>query len=103
MPSSYTRACEGANKTKPTTKPTGSEPRDALAPLTRRSNPNQTHTVDGERGQDSSFECAPQLDLALVAPEEGIQPPPIALIASHSSPHRCAILRRSPSGSLLKH
>jgi len=44
-------ACvEGANKTEPRTKRTGSKPGGALAPLTRRSKPNQTnqtHTING--------------------------------------------------------
>ena len=86
---------EGANKTKPKTKPTGQNPRGALAPLTRRSKPNQTnqiHTIDGEKGHDSSFECALQLALVLVAPEEGIQPQLLALIASDFIFQHCGIL-----------
>jgi len=95
---------EGANKTKPKTKPTGNRPRGALAPLTRRSKPNQTnqtHTIDGEKGHDSSFECALQLVLALVAPEESIQPQLLALIASNVIFQHCRILWRSPSGSVI--
>ena len=53
---------------------------------------NQTHTIDGEKGHDSSFECALQLALALVAPEGGIQPQLLALIASDFIFQHCGIL-----------
>jgi len=43
---------------------TGHKAEDGLAPLTWRSKPNQTnqtHTNNGQRGHDSSFECTLQL------------------------------------------
>jgi len=91
-PHVHIRARGGCRRSKLETKPTGDQSRGALAPLTRRSKPNQTnqtHTIDGERGHDSSFGCA--LQLSRTKTKKRFSPRPGRFSIASFTPHIAGI------------